>query len=208
MFASLLLTVSRTGILTLFIMLPIVVILYHKEYTRIVLSLIGAFISSIVVVFILSPVESIDFVRSSISTHIQTRMIGLSTWLQNIKTFVIGIGLGNYPIYTGGFTPETNYVKFLAERGLIGTLLAIPLYGYIMISLLRNTHNAKYKNNIYIMNTTWFSIISSLLIGELFYDFIHIRFTWSIVGIGAIVAIQYAPNNINYKRSTQQREKV
>ncbi|GCF16248.1 hypothetical protein Harman_41830 [Haloarcula mannanilytica] len=193
-FFCLLLTASRTGILTLLIVLPIITSLYYREYNIYVLLITGIILSGPFLFFILNLESSLELIRNSTSSHIQARMIGVATWIQNMKTILFGIGLGNYPIYTGGFTPETNYIKFLAERGIIGTLLALPIYVYTLILLFRNTRIAKYQSDTYTMSATWFCIILSLLIGELFYDFIHLSQVWPIVGIATAVAIQYNPS--------------
>lgn len=193
---AMLLTVSRTGLFTLIIVGTVYLIIYI--YKRASVSTIRNLLAVSLIlsfIFILIFPEEVLLARftGSISAHLEARVAGIIFWLKDIKTTLLGVGLGNYLYYTGKSTTETNYILFLVERGLLGTALALPIFFYPGVLLSRNLAQFQEYIESYRITLTSWSIVLCILIGELFYDFIHLHYVWVFIGLCISAAIHFAP---------------
>ena len=190
-------TVSRSGIFALFITIGLIILLtlsmdkqraYFLIKLHVVLFVILLFIYFVMDVrdmVNLTRLVSLDLVESR---HFAIRMEGLEYIFSDIGVFLFGIGFRQ----TGVLMTETNahlhssYLTVFLERGLIGFLMTFYIYILVLVRLIRLYFSQKDMLSFILLNS-----FICLLIGNLFYEFMHILPAWILLAASSVHLANY-----------------
>ncbi len=201
-FVGIFFTVSRTGILLLFV--SSILLLWFQPRVKNKIGLI---------VFLIVGLLGISFYSESIINIIRgifpairegTDTIGLrydlwqAGWKMWLDYPVQGIGIGQYPpnllyymrLFEGaersGLSPHNSYVHVLAETGLVG----FALFMAMLISAFKNLwpHQSRDYNQRNSIQITWFIILIILCVGSITASDLGNKLLWVLLGISAVYA--------------------
>lgn len=198
-FIGLLLNETRGAWLALAISLPVVTLLYDCSLRKIFFLIV--FAASTSLVFLNSP-QLQDRAESITSTTLQSNTERVLMWQSAFEMFkdhpILGVGLGQYaPKYLNEYkSPEAkerqnhshnNFLQMLAENGIVGFVGFSLLFGYILLSSLRNSIRKLSPYHVLIFGCT----LAFILQGLTEYNFGNsavIKYYWSMLGCLLVLA--------------------
>lgn len=132
--------------------------------------------------------------RAKIQGYDSDRFVAQKTGLALMFNKVFGYGSGQYEntvvnIMNSDISAHSMYMRILLENGLIGFILIIISFIYILINLLLSHFN-KYKNE-FINSSAVLSILIGVLVNSIVIDTFHWRHLWFFIGIGLSIITKY-----------------
>lgn len=191
-------TVSRTGILLIFVALGMTFFLNTNSKYRVQLIIIFAF--SVLGLWYLSD-NIVSIVRSIIPSIVEgTDTAGLryalwqAGWRMWLHNPLRGVGIGMYPrqlryfgqdlmapLYLKGAVAHNTYVQILAETGLIGFVIFLLL----LIKSLQNILRADMagNENSTVLRNVWLIVLVAMLLGGLTKTDYADKMIWLVIGV-------------------------
>lgn len=152
MFTAILITLSKGGILSLFLAL---IILFSKTVKIKTLAPIIVLVFLVIIVLIVNPMTSLvleGFVKLDSNFSTMTRInFYKDAWNIFLENPITGIGLGNLGYYakfkiSASASAHNLFLGLLGEAGIIGALFFLLLLGKMFLILLKNYINEKEDN--------------------------------------------------------------
>ena len=177
-------TSARSGIVAFFILFVISymfkgIIKLKKNPLIIAVSLIIIPLTSVMLFWILRKTRPDDFNLSS--GRIEGYLSNLSLIAEN-WFFGMGLGVGNYKLYTGQAIPHNIFIQFVVQTGVVGFLLLLILLAVLTVNIYKNSKK-------------YFSLWLLILLGAQFIpDIFHSRF------IIVVIVILASKNIVNTQR--------
>lgn len=136
------------------------------------------------VLYKVSAIREIPFDRTS--RHWTTRLHALQIWLQNIKTFLLGVGFSNYELHSEAVHSHSPYTTVLAERGLVGSLLFWTFYLGTTLYIGRESFRW-YRADRERFAATFGVFVATVvtLFGSLFYEYLYMNLVWILFALAA-----------------------
>lgn len=132
--------------------------------------------------------------RAKLQGYDSSRFLAQKTGIELIFDKVFGYGSGQYEstvvnVMNSDISAHSMYMRILLENGLVGFVLIIISFSYIVINLLLSHFN-KYKNE-FINTSVVLSILIGILVNSIVIDTIHWRHLWFFIGIGLSIITKY-----------------
>ncbi|MGB8214201.1 MAG: O-antigen ligase family protein [Anaerolineales bacterium] len=192
-------TVSRTGILLLFIAIAMLVLLNVRRSS--VFQFLFIFIGSAIVMWFLSGniVSIINSIVPSIQAGTDTIGIRYGLWQAGWRMFLAypiqGVGIGRFqdrlnifgadllPVQYLFLSAHNMYVSVLAETGLIGFVLFIPMLVLALINYLRAINTSEIQSAS--LARIWLIVFVVILIGNITMIGQYDKLVWLLIGVSA-----------------------
>jgi len=206
-------TFSRAGWIILFV--GVVVSMYQLRKTKLLNINKFAFASIICLVLLLGLLFAVPEMgqlflqRFSLETtaasnlgHLQTRLLGLQKFSE---APLVGIGIGNLSAQGFGVHTHSIYTSYLAERGIIITLIFVSFLFLITIQTRRKIRSFLRLNQKYeaIIGISLYSGLVALIVGHVFYE-IRADFVWLFYAL-ALMYINMKVFPLTYDLELQHR---
>lgn len=189
-------TLSRTGILLLFVAIVLLILFYPNK--KRILPFILLFIAMIIY-FVLSFQNIPGILRSIMPSILQgTDTVGLrysywqAGWRMWLDHIIAGVGIGKFPVELQyyamnlpsrywGATAHNTYILVLAENGIIG----LSIFLSMIISSLKNYHQGKKSDDPTIKSSqrVWLSAFIIILLGLLTKSGNYDKLLWFFMGM-------------------------
>ncbi len=139
-------------------------------------------------------VETKDFFleRLSIRTYDSDRFDAQLIGITKSMDHVLGYGPGQYEyvlleIKGEEFSAHSLYARVIFENGILGFMLLMLVFGFIIIKLYRRRKEEESQS----VNSAYLSIVISLLINSLVIDTLHWRHLWLFIGLSITFLSDY-----------------
>ncbi len=185
---SLVATGSRSGFLSIGVMLFILIFLYRKKLSVWIMAILGGVSASVLIPsYYWSWINTIPNYNQEASA-----MLRIKAWTASIQIFkdypLIGIGQNNFELIIGRYVPEL--LNMVSHNMLITALLEIGIFGFIIVILIlffiikRLGEVARLKNTrmATLSNAIWVALIGYLING-LFHTGLTLDPFWWYLGI-------------------------
>ena len=184
-----LLTMSRSGLLSLLIggiyFISSLGILKKSYIVKsvfwiIIIVLIGTlYLTNHTVIAKVFSDRFLDFTQQSSQGHLDARYSGYHAFMgASLINKLFGIGVGNIP----GLHYHMTYLSVLVEKGIVGFILHFGIY-FIALKKLIFIKDTKINFGDIILKKFAISILITLLVGHLLYEFNYLPLIWVFLGV-------------------------
>lgn len=205
-------TVSRTGMLLMFVIIGTMFLLDRRTKRRLqVLVSFGAafialwFISDEVFTIIGTIIPSIQQGTDTAGLRYAFWETGWKMWLDHP---IAGVGIGRYPEEIRYYAPElprvvahSTYIQVLSETGLIGLIIFLSLMVTSFLNLWRAGEPA--NENAYSLRNAWLLVFLVMFLGGITQTSYADKMVWLVMGVSQYFQYQHASRKYNPVISTK-----
>jgi O-antigen ligase len=204
-FGAVFMTVSRSGIVLLFVAAGLLFLLYPSRKNRLQLVVIFLFATVFLIYLSQNIIDIINSIVPAISQGTDTVGLRYSLWKAGWRMWldhmISGVGIGRYrmelrnygkdliPAQWLGLSAHSMYVALLAETGFVGLGIFLALLVTSLKNLWDALKKADIKNNISLPGV-WFVVLCVIALGGITKTDQADKMLWLVMGISIQLASQ------------------